>query len=373
MEDKIVNNQLIDSLLEIITEDETKYVLFPTAFRYQMARTSFLTLKNINALTASYRMNYNQNNNKDKLALLLFGLLQGLFVAIDCLYTIAHTTMLSKIIINLNENDVLRNIKHIRNDVVGHPSYRQFTNDSVGFCALDLDHIDEAKINYQIFTFKNHQVQTEYKQIDLISVLDNYYIESNATLEHTLQILSMKQKHDTVDVASKVSILGFRFQKGIEDLSLLNEIKKTYQQTFHIKHKSSNRVLWRLRLIEKLFLITDKNPYINYLLILEIYKLYGLLYGLEKQFTPDLKYRFVRFSENSDFKLLKQKIKTIKKEHFDVTILHDSKHPLYHEHMEEVFTVCDDNTTKPLITWIKQQIRNNDHDMLYLIGSVLKK
>lgn len=170
-----------------------------------------------------------------------------------------------------------------------------------------------------------------------------------------------------------VSILGLRFSEGNIDDDLLNKIESEYTKLFALAKNANNRVLWRIKLIRTLFTF-PQDEYINYLTITEIFKLYSLLYNLEKQFTKSLKFRFVKYNKNNDIHKLRAKINKIKKNNFDITNLHDSRHPLYYEYMKTIFNnLSNDKEVSKLVKWIRIKVEEGNHDLLYVIGSELKK
>jgi hypothetical protein len=374
MNDIALNNKVLSQFLDKIQEKEIKYLIFKNDFNFLMAKTSCDTLRNINILVDEYRHSYCTETSSGDKALLLFGILQGLFVGIDCHYTIGRSTLLNKIMININQNDSLREIKHIRNDVVGHPSYRFYNDDSIGFCALDLDHIHDTNFKYIVYSNPNGQVHQEERTVNILEVINNYFTESNAILTQTVSFFNLLSNHEKPELSYLISVLGFKFIDNELDYKLLEEIKLKYTSLLKLQSDSNNRVLWRVKLISFLFDDHDKNEYVNFLTIMEIYKLYSLVYNLEKKMNPKLKYKFVNFNKNQDFKLLKVKISKIKKKNFNINVLHDFKHPLYMQNMEFLISeFINDNEVSKLVKWINSQVEDKNIDMLYLIGSELKK
>src|SRR5690554_4199738 len=222
MNDWDINNKTIEELITVIDNKELSYLVFKNKFKYQMAHTSCETLKNMNLVTKKYRESYSHmKTNEDKISL-LFSILQGLFVAIDSLYTIGKTTTTNKIFLNVNQNQELRQIKHIRNDVVGHPSYRYFS-DSIGFSTLDLDHINDNIFTYLTYKNKKGKIIVEENKVDLLKVIDSYYYESNNILKSTLQFFDLRNRDEDIDIASMVSLLSFRFIDGNLDDELLTK------------------------------------------------------------------------------------------------------------------------------------------------------
>lgn len=366
------NDAIINSFINIIEDREFKFLLFKNNFNYEMAVTSCKTLLNINQLVREYLISYEKEAKDGEKLILLFGILQGLFVGVDSLYTIGRMSNLNKLMININQNEDLREIKHIRNDVVGHPTYRYYTN-TVGFCTLDFDHINASEIKYYVYTFQNGETFIEEKNVDILQVINSYYVESNAILSQTVQFFKMKQTSQYINISMSVSILGLRFYEGKIDIDLLDEIESEYTKLFALAKNANNRVLWRIKLIRLLFSL-PQDEYLSYLTITEMFKLYSLFYNLEKQFTKSLKFKFVKYNMNNDFTKLRAKIKKIKKNNFDISNLHDSRHPLYYEYMKTIFdNLSNDKEVSKLVKWIRNKVEEGNHDLLYVIGSELKK
>lgn len=372
MENINFNNFVVSDFVKVIEDKELKFLFFKNEFNYEMARTSCDTLININLIVDEYLVSYHKEAGDGEKLTLLFGLLQGLFVAIDALYTIGKMTNLNKLMININQNNNLREIKHIRNDVVGHPTFR-FYEDTVGFCTLDFRNINASIFKYFIYTIENGKTKIEEKNVDLLDVIDSYYLESNAILSQTLEFFKLKQKPKKINISLLVSLLGLRFTEGNIDLELLDKIHTEYVDLFHLAKNVNNRVLWRINLIKLLYSL-PQDEYYNYLTITEIFKLYSLLYNLERQITKGLKFKFTKFNKNNEFHKLRLKIKKIKSKDFDINNLHDSRHPLYNGYMNIIFEkFSKDKEVSNLIKWIKDRVHEENNDILYLIGSELKK
>lgn len=372
--DIIINNDALNDFIKHINIEETRYLIFQNEFNYHMTLTSLETLKNINLLIDRYKKDVSVEILEGEKVLNLFGILQGLFVGIDCLYTIGKATMLNKMMININQNTSLREIKHVRNDVVGHPSYRFYSDDTIGFCLLDLDNINTTKFDYIVYTPYKGSYNITNKSVDMIEVINNYFIESNTILTQTINLFEAISSHEKMEISYLISILALRFSNNEYDFSLLNQIKTTYSNYLKINSGSNNRVLWRLNLIEYLFKLVNKNEFTTYLTFQELFKLYSLVFTFEKKLNNKLRYKFIKYEKNSQFKSLKVRISKIKRVDFNKEILHDSRHPLYSHNMDILFKEVEvTNDIKGLISWIKQMFELNDENILYLIGSELKK
>ncbi len=363
---------IVKEFNDVLKCEENNHRLFSNRFFYQMLKEAIDTLENIYYLITAYQTNYSKDPSAGNKVLNLFGLLQGLFVAIDCLYTIGRATNINKIMININQNNVLRSIKHIRNDVVGHPAYRYYENNAIGFCSLDLHNINGDELVYKTVIFFANNITEESHTVRMLEVIMQFFIESSSVLNQTLQFLKMKKAESKWYLAGEIAKLGSDYLNGINNFDLLKKIENDFITKMALKIDSNHRVLWRIKLIFTLF-NKQKNEYLFYLTILEIYKLYSLLYQLEKQINSAIKFYFPSFIPNSEFVLLKKAIKKDKKRLYDPYSLHDNSHPLFRRNFEVLLEQYqNDEKTSKLRSWIKEELIKNDRDILYLIGSELK-
>lgn len=368
------NTLLINKYIESLNNGEIKKVLFKDKFNFHMAKTSLGTLLNIEILIDEYLKDTKvKNNNGDKI-ILLFGILQGLFVGIDSIYTIGKATGLNKLMINLNQHESLREIKNIRNDVVGHPTYRYYENNSVGYCTLDLDHIEDSKITYFIHTYENNKIVIKKRQVDLINSINDYHTELDEILTRTIKFNEVLLSKEKTNLSRLISSLGEKFIRGIYDENLLEDIRVKYSKLFNLPKSANNRVIWRLNLIDYLFNFHDKNEYTRYLTYSEIHKLYLLVFNFENKVNNKLKYKFIKYKNNQEFKYLRSQLLRLKDINFKLDILHDSRHPLYNSSIKLLISRFKlDTRCSDLINWIESQVNQSNDSMLYLIGSELKK
>lgn len=371
------NNELLNILESKVTNEEISYLLIPSKFNQIMVKTSCITLKNINHLIEEYLQSIEKENSRGEKILLVFGLLQGLFVAIDALYSLGKAITMDKLIININNNDNLRDIKHLRNDVVGHPTYRFYSQNTIGFCVLDIDHITNTQIKYLTYTFDKDTPIVKQKEVDLQTVIENYYLESNIILKQALSFLDIFDEVDLINLIDKIILLFYRFQKSDKDYELLDEIYQDYVKLFKVEDDESSRFLWRVNLIKFLFdydFSIEEEGYIIFLTNSEIKKVYHLAYNMLKTISSKKKYRNLNFSTPKDFKLLYDKIRDDSMIRENIDILHDYKHPLYYSTINQIIkTYKDFKDLKYLIKWIENFVKTNNYNMLYLIGSQLKR
>lgn len=372
------NDKLIDSLYEVISKKDISFVFLNDNFSKTMVEIALHTLSNIHDLILEYKGSYLNEKSKGEKILLVFGLLQGLFVAVDALYSISKGLKLDKLLISINQNNELRSIKHIRNDVVGHPTFRFYNGDQVGFCKLDIDHITESKFVYQVHTFRKNKEVIEEKEVDLIEIIDQYFIEANNILSQAQNLLDLSDIAEDTMFIDQIVLLFFQYQEGKENYLLLEEIKEGFFRFSHLKKTSRNRVTWRISMIKEAFshqLTKENEIFIRYLTKTEIRKLYNVTYNLMQLSSKKKNYRKLEVEELTSFRSLKEKINqkpwNIKNE---MSILQDMKHPFFEEYMQRIITTFqNDPEVSKLIKWIETVVINKDETFIYMIGSELKK
>lgn len=255
----------------------------------------------------------------------LYALLQSLFVSIDSLYSLAYSLTKSKGFININKNPELRELKFIRNDVVGHPANRIYNATTLAYCILDSSSITKDSFSYHIYSGKG----VEEKKIDVDRMVLTFYQESNALLQ---ELFDVAKKNRTMNrlVSIAMQALDHYSMDGDYQTSL-DLLKQQYLKQYVHANSHQHRVLWRLELIEELQQFhTDHEQVeelVHYAIGLEIVKLYQLLSGkvydvsLRKK-TPYLVSCFYRFLNKQ--KAMLQYIDKIT----------DMKHPLFKSSMQ---------------------------------------
>lgn len=372
------NDKLIDSLYEEISKKDISFVFLNDTFSKTMVEIALHTLSNVHDLILEYKASYLNEKSKGEKILLVFGLLQGLFVAVDALYSISKGLKLDKLLISINQNNELRSIKHIRNDVVGHPTFRFYNGDQVGFCKLDIDHITESKFVYQVHTFRKNKEVIEEKEVDLIEIIDQYFLEANNILSQAQDFLDLSGTTEDTLFIDQIVLLFFQYQEGKQNYLLLEEIKEGFFRFSHLKETSRNRVTWRISMIKEAFshqLTKQNETFIRYLTQTEIRKLYNVTYNLMQLSSKKKNYRKLEVDELNSFRLLKEKIR---QKPWDMknnmAILQDMKHPLFEEYMQRIIsTFQTDSDVAKLVQWIETVVMNKDETFIYMIGSELKK
>lgn len=246
-----------------------------------------------------------EDKNTDYNALKLYAFLQSLFVSIDSLYALSYSLTKSKNTININKNQVLRELKYIRNDVVGHPANRMFNSFTLAYCILDTKSICKDSFDYNIYS--NSGIIN--KKVDILNLVNNYYIECNNLLKELLIIArSTKKKSNYTKLA--LEALNLFDMNGDYYQSLLN-LKKIYLKEFNNASSKQHRLLWRLEIIDELRNYNDNDIDIlelkEYAIGLEILKIYQLLsdnknqleLGRRKPLLLSSFYRFLKKNKTS--------------------------------------------------------------------------
>lgn len=366
-----INVEFIESLLEKIENRTFSYLIFKNTFSETMFKASCNTIKNSNLILDFYQKTSDKYLQKGEKLLLIFGVLQSLFTSIDALYNLGRSLLIDKLMININQNEHLREIKYIRNDVVGHPTYRYYDDKQVGFCILNEDDVLDDIFHYFVYTFPKNTIKIDKHNVDLLKIIDNYKKESINIIQQTKNFLDLMEKSEDTTLLQKIYVLADKYSKGYNDLTLLKEIELDFCGLLGIKNDSNNRFLWRIKLIKMLF-EQEKNVYINFLIYAELRKIYSLAYKLAIRLKPKIKYKFISYKVPNDFIILSNLL--IKNKKIDLNILKDSYHPLFSSMYNTVIVEYIQNSkVTTLIEWIKKYFDANNHDMLYLIGSQLKK
>lgn len=297
----------------------------------------------------------------------LYALLQALFVSIDSLYSLAYSFTRSKNFININLNPQMRELKYIRNDVVGHPSNRIYHHETIAFCILDTKSIGQNEFRYHIYTAD----ETIEKQVDLRELAYNYYVECNRYLNRLYEIAYHKNEENQA-ISSMLKVLDlYRFQKDYH--AELAQFQKVYSECFPQTDASGNRIFWRLRLIDRLKNYSARNAdeadLKEYCIGLELIKIFELLAqqkceGMTERKKPYLVVSFYRF---------------LKKNRIDKNLLipvHDSKHPTIEVTLNYLTDLAKKKKAEgPLryLTLLKELLEQKQEELLYAFALPIKE
>ncbi|MFP4178043.1 MAG: hypothetical protein ACLFTZ_04685, partial [Acholeplasmataceae bacterium] len=144
------------------------------------AQASFHMLAHVDDMIDAFRTN--ESKDHGNVLLDVFGLLQGLFVAIDALYDLAIGLTSYKYHINVNQNDVLHELKFVRNDIVGHPTHRTYHDGGTGFSMIDMDSLSRGRMTYRTYVYKRNALDIQTRTLRFIELIEAYLKEKDAVL-----------------------------------------------------------------------------------------------------------------------------------------------------------------------------------------------
>ncbi len=306
-----------------------------------------------------------------ELILRLYGLFQGLFVSIDSLYSLAYALTNSKSFININQNPELRQLKYIRNDVVGHPANRVYNNLEIGYCLLPKENIKADSFSYYIYS----QKELKTKDVNILTILDNYYLEANNLLNNILSVTNkLNNSSDLTLITSKIYDSFLNNQKYLLEIK---HLKKRYLEIYSNSNKYQHRLLWRIDLIERLSQIKTNDTFekeiYQYAIMFEIIKLHELACKIENK-------DIILLSNKLPVpKLLKGYYKMLNNNQNLIDTannLHDMTHPLFQNSLEKCFSTAIDRKLKDANSYlsiISNYNMLNNSDMVYAIGILAKQ
>lgn len=322
---------------------------------YYKTLSAINVLKNTPTVFEAYKVS---DETKGDILLHMYGLLQNMFVSIDALYDLCKTQMHYKYSVNINQNEVLRKIKHIRNDIVGHPTHRTYQEGGIGYSVLNEEKTTLKDIYYETHFFlkNNHEIITN--KVDTYALMDAFSLERDTILTEVKSHLLSKPKKTLTHLAFE---LANNARKYIYNLESIDHLRKEYMKTYAIKTHSNNRILWRLRLLEKCIHwhsdSKDENALIEYITFSESYKIYTMFAQLEQE---PIKKIYMSIP-----KLLKQMYTylNINKEKVRYTeFLNDASHFYFKKDLEAL-------KGPKIITFLEKQ---TDPDYIYLIGKSIQ-
>lgn len=324
------------------------------------AMSSFDMIKNVDLMITRYL----DQEQTDKGAVLLdvFGLLQGLFVAIDALYDLAIGLTQYKYHININQNPILHELKYIRNDVVGHPTHRTYHQGGMGFSILEPGKISKEKIVYQTYIYQKNHMEVKEKEVVFKPLLDNYQSEKEIILENIYQYLIHSETK--TDLPEQL----FNLYETL-NLEMLNDIEAEFKKTYELHDDSKHRFFWRANLLRTLINWheddNELNQLITYMSKIQASKLYDMALDMEHRKGADLYteiptvlskfYKFMRKNEREALKLL--------------SFIHDKDHPL---HQGDLLALMMMNPPKDVYKILMFLRKETSEEKVYLIGSALR-
>ncbi|MDE7263035.1 MAG: hypothetical protein K2N64_00045 [Anaeroplasmataceae bacterium] len=294
-------------LKQYILENERRIEEFDSS--YYLMQKNYPILAAISALETTNEIQkcyYELEDSTSQFNVLkLYAFLQSLFVSVDSLYALSYSLTKSKSTININKNQVLRELKYIRNDVVGHPANRMYNSTTLAYCILDEKSVSKHSFTYNIYSGAG----VEKRDVDITRLVENYYLECNNFLKELQFVATTERKKSSYSKLSMEALNQFDMQGDY--MEALIKLKKLYVKEFPHASSNQHRFLWRMELIEELRGyqtedkdIADLKEYSIGLEILKIYQLFAgnkdsLELGRRKPILLSSFYRFLKKNKDS--------------------------------------------------------------------------
>lgn len=353
--------RLIQANEEIIESFDIVY------YQHQKNYPILAALSALNTTNDIQRCYYSlEDGGFDFNALKLYAFFQSLFVSIDSLYALSYSLTKSKSFININKNPVLRELKYIRNDVVGHPANRMFNSTTLAYCILDVSSVSNTGFYYKIFSGQG----VENKYVDIPKIVESYYMESNALLIE-LHKVAVDEKMKSKYAKLALETLDLYNIKG-NYMESLSSLKKLYLKNFPNATSSQHRFLWRMELIEALEEYSSLDEEIldlkEYAIGVELIKIYQLFSGKEYALSlarrkPVLVSSFYRFIKKN-----KESISYLDK-------INDLKNPLILSSLNKLLELSIEknvNAMTKYINFLKELYIAKEDALLYAFALPIK-
>jgi hypothetical protein len=324
------------------------------------AKSAFSMLNHVDLMIQRYLDE--PQNHKGAILLDVFGLLQGLFVAIDALYDLAIGLTKYKYHINVNSNPILHELKYIRNDIVGHPTHRTYPDGGMGFSLLTTEDMTKECFHYKTYIFEKNKLEVKTKDVKTRPLIEAYFEEKKEILDGLLNYLSHK------DLEVRLSDDIYLLYETINEKAL-KKIKEKFMEIYEIDEKKPHRFLWRIRLLEKLISWHDDdlevNTFLLYLSKVQAAKLYEIALNMENRKGKDL-YTPIPSLLKAFYKFIGKNEQVLSP---FIQNLHDFNYPLFHSDINALKQMNPNDKAMKLIAFLESQ---KDESNAYLIGSAMK-
>ncbi len=328
---------------------------------FHLTKSSLETLKNVNMMIDSYLEG--ETDEKPKMLLNIFGILQALFVGVDALYGLSYGVTNKKWSVNVNNNPELREIKYVRNDVVGHPTKRLYNDNKIGYCDLDLTKTTYYELVYKIAIPSDNSEDITNHTVNLMKTIDSYMMESSKVLDEIYKRMLLENNISNEYFSEYAYSLYKDYRAGIKNYETLNKIKEKYMHAFGLDETSNDRFIWRINQLEELFKWDDLEH--NEILIYLIYYIIEKLYRMCNQ-IDDLDFSNIVLSYAVP-KKVKDYVDFVRKHNIDETILNDNYHPNFLNVIEKMNEIANKN--RSILKINDMFLKNKDNQMrIYLLG-----
>lgn len=330
---------------------------------------SSLSVLNQVKIISNYYLN-SEDDSKEEVLLNIYGILQTLFVGVDALYDYVRALTKNKYLININQNERLHELKFIRNDVVGHPTSRIYSNNKVGFCRLNLETLTKDKISYETYILDNKTLNSTLVESKEVSIFDlvKAYLEEEAIILNQVALYLKKPYSD--NIVNSILKLEEMYLNGQVIKDYIDDVIADAISYDTDQNKHQNRLIWRLELLKNAvdWKTNDNeiNNLIDYIIQFQLQKVLEIALNLTGQYK---KIRRIKVPY-----LLKEFYRAIKKNESKITPLinhlHDNRHPFFYEDIKELEKVIDNYKALKVLDLLKSL---DDEKRIYLLGSIIKQ
>lgn len=349
---------------EEITKNKSEYidVLNKLDLKYNRLEyyVSVKTLKLNEEIIGFFYNTIENEYSSSEACLRLYGLLQALFVSIDSIYTLSVSLTNSKNFVRINDNQTLRELKYIRNDVVGHPTNRIVKNNVV-YCTLDPKDILKYSFKYQIHI---EEEKEKIREVSFLTVLKDYYFEASKLL---LNLYNYQEVHSTEILSDDVY---YMVQMNMSGSSINNELKGLKNNLEKIYPNKDLRVKKKIDLLFKINKLPH-TPLNNYTYLIHLIKLYRDIANLEK--SPILKIKISNIP--SEIKGINKLFKH--NQYADLLeILRNHNNPSFAQALNKIISICKkENNTNARFFFeeIRKRLSKNMLDEAYALEALLKE
>lgn len=340
-------NEIIDKLSQDI--DSKSSVL----------KSCYITIKNNHKAIEYFENSMNEKYETGQAVLRLYGFLQALFVCIDTLYMMTLKITGTKNFININDNKALRELKYIRNDVVGHPTNR-IVDDKTEYAILNPDDIKNEEFTYSVFSdveYKKHVVFADllkaYKDeaFKLLNALDAYVTSAKTPylLDDAINIYETFLNGD--DIRGHLALFKRKYKEG----------------------NINSRISRRIKLVGRLFTDFEKNPdgVKRYVTAYHLYKLVSMIAADEDLNSrikplrlPNTLSKIFQFFDNNPLLI----------HHFEC--IYDANHPMFYSSIEQIIKAAKklkNKTVSDYFEQIKEAAYKHDNEYVYAYAAVLRE
>lgn len=327
-----------------------------SSLKYQLL-SSYHTLQQVDDV-----IKYHDDHFTEDISLVIiniYGLLQSLFVGIDSLYSLVIGITKNKYNINVNQNKSLNELKHIRNDIVGHPTNRKYGQNGNAYSIIDNALLNYNEFKYNTYIFNNNQMNEKSVIVNLDILKAEYSKEKLIIVNRLKEFILNKPVMINLDT----EVMYLFNEPSNKNLEI---VKNKFIN--HYGNLSSHRFMWRLEFVESSlnWESNDKEirEFINYVTKYQVLKILEITQQMEK--------KNVRLPHLRLPNILKKVYKYLDRNPNLVEYtknLHDNKNPFFESDLNYLIDMIKDNSINKLLMLLKS---TKDDKIIYLIGSTIK-